>query len=169
MINAFVMLLMVFLGLFFGPELYTSATGNEIRVMGVSLQSPQIQAFLASGIAFFQFAIILFSVLDRIADTIKIIIKPVAVLLPLGAFLLAVYRTFAPIIMSFLPQELVGAAGNNPTYIIQASQDGSLTTGILITLGTMMLFLLAYRTLTAESEQVKALKAELARMRKALR
>jgi len=33
----------------------------------------------------------------------------------------------------------------------------------------MLLFLLAYRALTAESEEVRALKAELARTRRALR
>ena len=82
---------------------------------------------------------------------------------------MALYKTFAPIVESLLPQAVVGAAGDNPAYIAQAAQDGSLTRGILITLGTMLLFLLAYRALTAESEEVRALKAELARTRRALR
>ena len=169
MVSFFVLMLIVFLGLFYGPDLYTNATGTQIQVAGVSLQSPQIQVFLASGIAFLQFAIVLFSVLDRVADTIKLIIRPIAVLLPLSAFLMALYKTFAPIVESLLPQAVVGAAGDNPAYIAQAAQDGSLTRGILITLGTMLLFLLAYRALTAESEEVRALKAELARTRRALR
>ncbi len=169
MVSLFVLLLVVFLGMFYGPGLYTSATGNEIQVAGVSLQSPQVQVMLASGIAFLQFAIVIFSVLDRIADAIKLMIKPIAVLLPLLAFLAAMYRTFAPIFASFLPQAVTETVGISSVNIAQWVTSRDFATGILITFGTMLLFLLAYRALTAESDEVRALKAELARTRRALR
>ena len=169
MVGLFVLLLLAFLALFYGPSLYTNATGIDIQIAGLSLQSAQVQVFLASGIAFLQFAIVIFAVLDRIADTIKLIIKPVAVLLPLIAFLFTMYRTFAPILASFLPAEVAGAAGGGSADITQVVSSQDFATGILITLGTMLLFLLAYRALIAESEEVRSLKAELARTRRALR
>ena len=169
MIGLFVLLLLIFLGLFYGPGLYSSATGADIQVAGVSLQSAQIQVVLASGIAFLQFAIVIFSVLDRIAETFKLIIKPIAVLLPLVAFLAAMYRTFAPIFASFLPQGAAQAMGVSSADIATWVTSAQFATGILITFGTMLLFLLAYRALTTESDEVRALKAELARTRRALR
>lgn len=176
----FVLLLIIFLVAFFGgieafADFYRDYVNQQgdVRILGLlsltSLTSPEFKVFLGGGIVFLEFVIILFSMLDRIVDTIKEIIRPVAKLIPLGAFLTAIYQTFKPIVESLLPQEVVGAAGNNPGYIAQAVRDGSLTTGILLTLGTMILFILAGRALRPENEEVKKLQAELARTRRALR
>lgn len=166
----FVLLLIVFLVAFFGGiSAFNNFMGGDVKILGISLTSPEVQVFLGVGIVFLQFAIILFFMLDLIVDTIKEVIKPVAKLIPLGAFLTAGYQTFAPIVKSFLPTEVVGAAGNNPGYIVQAVNDGSLTTGIFLTLGTMILFILASRALRPDNEEVRKLQAELARTRRALR
>jgi len=168
MVAIFVLLLIGFLVAFFGgTELLNEFVGGQVQIMGTSLDSPAVQVFLGGGIIFLEFVIILFAMLDRIVDTIKEVIKPLAKLIPLGAFLTSIYQTFEPIVKSFLPKEIVGAAGNNPGYIAQAVQDGTLSRGILLTLGTMILFLLANRALRPESEEVKALKAELAKARRA--
>lgn len=168
--NIFVLLLIVFLVAFFGGiDALNQYLGGEVQILGTSLKSPEVQVFLGGGIVLFEFIIILFSMLDRIIDTIKEVIRPVAKLIPLGAFLTAIYQTFEPIIKSFLPEQVVGAAGNNPGYIAQAVNDGTLTQGILLTLGTMILFLLAGRALRPDNAEVKRLQAELARTRRALR
>ena len=167
MVGIFVILLLACLAIFYIPGLYAGSTGTEIQIAGVSMQSAQIQVLAASGIAFFQFAIVIFSVLDRIADTIKLIIKPIAVLLPLVAFLFTSYKTFSPILATFLPGDLFGTQTTADLATVVSSQQ--FATGILITLGTMLLFLLSYKALTAESQEIKALKSELARTRRALR
>jgi hypothetical protein len=64
---------------------------------------------------------------------------------------------------------VVGAGGGNPAYIATAVENGSLTEGILLTLGTMLLFILATRALSSESAEVRALRAELAKYRKVLK
>lgn len=137
--------------------------------MGTSLQGAGVQVFLGLGIAISMFAVILFSMLDRIFDTIRDTIKPLARLVPLIAFVASAYRTFWPIIVSLLPQELVGAAGDNPDFIIQTVESGAFTRGVLLTLGTMLLFLLTNRALGRESAELKALRAELAKQRRASR
>lgn len=173
MVSIFVLLLIVFLGLFYGPDLYLNAVGaagnEQLSIAGVFIQSPPIRVVLASGIAFFMISIVIFSLLDRIAETIKFIIKPFAALLPLLAFLGALYRTFAPMLANFLPQPVAQAAGVTPKNVVQWANDPEFTIGILITLGAMLLFLFAYRALTGESDEVRALRAELARTRRALR
>ena len=173
MIRWFVFFLIICLILFFGIA-YMSATNQDLDVMGAKVQVPpasdMVQVVLASGIAFFQFVIVIFALLDRIADTFKLIIRPFAVLLPLVAFLASMWQTFGPIFAGLMPQRVVEATGvdasvsmtawvNNPQFIA----------GIAITLGAMFLFLLTYKALTAESHEVRALKAELARTKRALR
>jgi len=171
MVGLFVLLLLGALALFYGPSLYTNATGQAVTVAGVAIQDiPQIQVILASSIAFLQFAIVVFSLLDRIADTFKFIIKPIAVLLPLAAFLLSSIRTFGPILAGILPGAMLDAAGANTDVSVATwVTSPDFAAGVLITLGTMLLFLVTYKALTAESAEVKALRAELARTKKALR
>ena len=171
MVGLFVLLLLITLAFFYGPSIYTNATGQAVTVAGMPIQDiPQIQVILGSAIAFFQFAIVVFSLLDRIADTFKFIIKPIAVLLPLAAFLLSSLRTFAPILATFIPDAVLEAAGaNTDASVASWVTSPEFAAGVLITLGTMLLFLVTYKALTAESPEVKALRAELARTKKALR
>jgi len=167
LLGLYIFILIGFLISFFSPNILEKLAGGDIQIMGFSLQSPELKAFLAGGIVFLEFSIILFAMLDRIVDTIREIIRPIAKLLPLVAFLTSTYQTFGPLVKSFLPQSVVGPTGNNPDYITIAVADGSFSRGILLTLGTMLLFLLANRALMSESEEVRALKAELKKARKA--
>ncbi len=168
----FAFLLIVCLILFFGIT-YMSTTGQALSVMGNTIQVPipeQFQVLFASGIAFFQFVIVIFTLLDRIADTFKLIVRPFAVLLPLVAFLAAMWRTFAPIFAGFMPQAMVEATGVDASVSMAAwVNDPVFRIGIAFTLVFMFLFLLTYKALTAESHEVKVLKAELARTKRALR
>ncbi len=171
-----VLLLLGFLAAYFGfpviSLVFTEVTGSEVRVMGSSLeqltQDPRVQVFLGGGIILIQFAIILFSMLDRIANTIREIIKPVARLIPLAAFGVAAYQTFEPLISGLLNPNFV-AEGADTAALASAVESGAITRAVLITLGTMILFLLSNRLMSAESEEVKRLRAELARTRRALR
>ena len=80
------MLLGVCLAAYFGLDVYADAVGASdlrLRYLDVSLLNENVFAFLGACILFLQFAIILFSMLDRIADTLRIIIRPLALLIPL--------------------------------------------------------------------------------------
>ena len=88
---------MVFLAAFLGfgyfdvqitdaaPPLFASLTQAGIT-------TTQIQTILGVAILFCQFAVILFSMLDPIGDTIKALIKPLFRLFPLLAFLAAIWK-----------------------------------------------------------------------------
>ncbi len=166
MVGLFVILLTVFLLAFFGGmDQLHELLGGQINIMGTTTGSPEFQVFLGGAIAFLEFVIILFSMLDRIIDTLRETVKPLARLVPLGAFITVIYQTFAPIFQDFASRGM-GAAGTDSTYIAQAVSNGTLSQGILLTLGTMLLFLLANRIFGGESDEVRALKAELAKYRK---
>ena len=94
--------------------------------------------------------------LFHIADTIRDVIKPLARLIPLGLFVLAIYRTFEPI---FTAEDPVA-------YLTEAASNGTLTRAILFSLGSMLLFVLANRALGGDTLRIKSLEAELAKLRK---
>lgn len=171
MVGIFVVLLIIFLTAFFGLDQYASAMGAEdlrIRYLGISLLSPEFRVFLGLGIVFLEFAVILFSMLDRIVDTVRETIKPLARLIPLVAFLTASYQTFAPILRNSVIIEDAGPAVQT-NYLFNVVNDSGFRAGILLTLFTMILFLLANRALRSESDEVKALRAELAKYRRLMR
>jgi hypothetical protein len=171
MVGIFVVLLIIFLSAFFGLDQYASAVGGEdlrLRYLGISLLSPEFRAFLGLGIVFFEFAIILFSMLDRVVDTIRETIKPLARLIPLVAFLISSYQTFAPLFLNSVAIEDAGPAVQT-NYLFSVVNDSDFSAGILLTLFTMILFLLANRALKSESDEVKALRAEVAKYRRLMR
>ena len=174
----FIILLIVFLGGFFGLGYFDIQISNTAPPLIASLNQAgismtQIQIILGIGILFCQFAIILFSMLDPIADTIKAIIKPLVRLVPLIAFLTSIWKTYAPVLFSILPAGVAQAFGVTKVegYMAQAVSTGAFTTGVLITLGTMVLFVVTTFALgrSQDSAQVKALKAENAKLRRQLR
>jgi hypothetical protein len=172
MVGLFVLLLVLFFGayIFFGLDLFTQLTGNELRIANMSLQSDEFQALLGLAIIICEFVIILFSMLFSIADTLRDVIKPLARLIPLGLFMLSMYRIFSPLLAVFLPSEITGAAEVDPMeYMTAAAADGTLTQMILFSLGSMLLFVLANRALGGESSEVRALKAEVAKLRRGSR
>lgn len=161
-----VLLLIIALIAYFGLGLMPQLLGGtEIEVMGVpvgSLSSPNLKILLGGAVVFLQFAIILFSMLGQIGDTIRETIKPMARLFLLIAFLASAYYMFEPIIAPVIFER-------QPPNVAAVVTDSTLTIGILLTLGTMILFLMANRSLRTESEEVKELKRELARYRRALK
>jgi hypothetical protein len=133
-----------------------------------SLQSTEFRAFLGIAIIVCEFVIILFSMLFHIADTLRDVIKPLARLIPLGLFVLAIYRTFAPLFTAFLPTEITGAAETSAiAYLTEAAANGTLTQTILFSLGSMLLFVLANQALGGETSRIRTLEAELAKLRRA--
>lgn len=169
MVRLFVFLLIICLALYFGPNLYTSTTDQAIKVAGTPVQDiAQIKVLLAGGIAFFQVAIVIFALLDQIANTIKLIIKPFAVLLPLVAFLATMYQTFMPVIAPFLPNQVASTMGADASINMTSWVNSpEFTTGILLTLAMMLFFLATYKALTAESSELRTLRAELAKAKRA--
>ena len=161
MVRAFVLLLLLLSGLYIGLEILR-VTDSDLMILGQTyslpplLESTEFRAFLGIGIIICEFVIILFSMLYGIADTIRDVIKPLARLIPLGLFVLAIYRTFEPI---FTAEDPVA-------YLTEAAANGTLTRAILFSLGSMLLFVLANRALGGETLRVKSLEAELAKLRR---
>jgi len=169
MVPLFVLLLIGFLFAFFGGvDALHEFLGGEIVVMGTSTRSPEFQVFLGGAIVFLEFAIILFSMLDHVIDTLRETIRPLARLIPLGAFLASIYQTFTPIVRDLVARS-TGTATAETVYIARAVENGTLSQGILLTLGTMILFLLANRILGTENAEIRALRAELAKYRRVLK
>lgn len=171
MVRVFVLLLLLFFGAYIGLEILR-ATQQDMMIMDTyslqSLQSTEFRATLGIAIIICEFVIVLFSMLFHIADTIRDVIKPLARLIPLGLFVTAIYKTFSPLIMGFLPTEITGAAETNPfAYLTAAAANGTLTQTILFSLGSMLLFVLANRALGGETSRIKTLEAELAKLRRA--
>ncbi|MCB0193916.1 MAG: hypothetical protein KDJ65_18340 [Anaerolineae bacterium] len=166
MITILVLLLIACVTAFFGLDFLPQILGGtQIEVMGVpvaSLDNPNLHILLGAAVVFLQFAIIMFSMLGQIGDTIRETIKPVARLFLLGAFLASAYYMFEPIIAPLF----FGQQAPNMAAVVS---DDTLKIGIMLTLGTMILFLMANRNLRTESEEIKALKRELARYRRALK
>lgn len=179
-----VILLIIFLCAFLGLRPFTASVmqAQDVSIMGISIFGVGFQVFLALGVVFLEFAIIFFSLLDRIGDTIKAVLKPLVSLLPLGAFVAAVQKTFTPIFLSILPDTWAiqfGAAniaanagiGQNESYIAQAIANGSFTVNVLLTVVTMFLFaVISYATARPAdfAAEVRRLRAENARFRKLL-
>ncbi|GEM_PF-1905422 len=164
MAGLFSLLLIGFLLAFFGMESFiVNYLGYaDVRVLGISLLSPGMQVFLGIGIIFCEFAIIMFAMLDHVGNTIKEVIKPLVKVIPLLAFGTATYRTFSPIAFNLMPQPVAQAMGG-PTYnvsIAQAVSSGSFNEGILLTLATMLLFILAVAALKERSESPEGQKSK---------
>jgi hypothetical protein len=169
MVRGFVLLLLLFFGAYIGLEVLR-ATQQEMMWGSYSLQSTEVRAALGIAIITCEFVIVLFSMLFHIADTLRDVVKPLARLIPLSLFVTAIYKTFSPLLMGFLPTEITGAAETNPfDYLTQAAASGTLTQTILFSLGSMLLFVLANRALGAESSELRALRAEVTKLRKITR
>lgn len=168
MVALFVLLLLIFFAAFFGLDQATQAFGiasNNSDILlttvgdyQVSLSRAAVRVFLGAGIVLFQLLIIIMSVFDRIMDTIKATIRPVATLVPLVAFLFSVYNTFRPIIENFLSGDV--------EFIAQTVNDPAFTQQMLVTFGLMILFLLVAAILGGESAEVRRMRSELQRYKK---
>jgi hypothetical protein len=168
-------LLLVFVAGFFGLDgiAQNVMQASDVKILGFSLLTDGFRVFLGIGILILQFAIIIFSMLDRIGDTIREIIKATVRIVPFVLFLSSTWKTFSPILATLLPPSVnntLGMASTNAS-VAQIVNSDSFSLGVILTLVTMFLFIVTTYALSGprESPQVKALKAELARARKELR
>ncbi|MDM8521236.1 hypothetical protein QUF64_14415 [Anaerolineales bacterium HSG6] len=106
--------------------------------------------------------------LDRVGDTVRDVIKPVVRLFPLVAFLSVSYNTFAPIIFSVMPNSMAQVAGEPQVSLAEAVNGPAFSEGILLTLATMMLFLIASSVLNdnRESNRVRQLETQIKRLKR---
>lgn len=169
------LILIILLFAFFGLEgfVVNYVGAADVRIMGISLLSNGFRGFLGLAIVFCEIGIILYSMLDRVGDAIRDVIKPLLRLLPLGAFLSTSYDTFSPLVYSILPVE-VSAAMGEPSYenlnFAQSVNTPAFSEGILLTLFTMLLFIITSGALskTRDSSRIGELEAQVRRYRKEL-
>jgi hypothetical protein len=138
----------------------------------LGITTDELQVLLGVAILFCQLAIILFSMLDRIGFAIIAIVKPLLRLIPLIAFLTTVWKTYSPIVFNLLPERFSEIFGISTTdgYLSQSIADGSFMLGVILTIVTMLLFVLvSYALRPGDSPQVRQLKAENAKLRKQVR
>ncbi|MEM7028530.1 MAG: hypothetical protein AAF629_02970 [Chloroflexota bacterium] len=179
-----VTLLGLFLCAFIGlrPFVTTVLQAQDVSIMGFSVFDTGLQVFLALGIVFLEFAIIFFSLLDRIGDTIKSVLKPLASLIPLGMFVSYIQKTFTPIFLSMFPQRTALQIGDaqitaessmpvNESYITAAINSGDFTYNVLLTVAFMGLFALISSAVSQPKDfasELRRLRAENARFKKLL-
>lgn len=168
--------LVVFLAAFFWLDQFTqilvglqvaNIAGDDlvlgaIRGFQISVSMTGLRVFLGGGAVFFEFLIIIMSLLDHVMDTIKALIRPLTVVVPLIAFLYSAYQTFDPIVRSLLPTEISGASTN----LVEIVSQQQFNQKVLLTFATMLLFLLFSRLFISESAQIRALKAENQRLKR---
>jgi hypothetical protein len=126
------------LALFFLPELlFDPAQGTDVKILGISILSPEFRAIVGVGIAFCELMIIVFS--SSIVLTIVEAIK----LIPLMFFVMAMYKTFWPIVSGLFPTE--GAetfSAERGTYLTDVVNNDAFKEGVLLTLVTMLFFVI---------------------------
>jgi hypothetical protein len=171
LVALFVLLLILFLGAFFGLDLLTGpAGGGDIYIATVQnndvfLSSAGIRVFLVGGILFFEFVIIVLSLFDRMINTIRVIIRPLITLIPLSAFLYSAYETFYPILRTLLPIGGEADAGR----IAEIVNNPGFNSDVLQTIGTMLLYLIVAKIIgrgVVDASEARAMRAELQRYRK---
>lgn len=174
MVIIFSLLLLIFLAAFFGLESFAVniMEASDVRILGYSILTPEFRGFLGIGAIFCEVVIISLALLDRIGETIMAAIKPIARLIPLGVFIGSAWKTLSPIVLNLLPPNVAAATGfvQDPAYISTAVTTGGLADGILLTLGTMLLFAITTYALDKrqESTQIRNLKREVERLRRAI-
>lgn len=170
------LLLIIFLAAFFWLDQFTqilaglqiaNIAGDDIvlgaiRGFQVSISKAGLRAFLGAGAVFFEFLIIVLSLLDRVMDTIKALVRPLTVIVPLAGFLYSAYQTFEPIVRSLLPTEISGASTN----LVEIVSQPQFNQRVLITFALMVLYLLFSRLFAADNAEVRALRAENQRLKK---
>jgi hypothetical protein len=161
------------LGYIFDVEI-TETTNLMAMLNDMGITRAHVQVLLGVGILFCQLAIILFSMLDKIGYAIKAMAVPLLRLVPLIAFLVSVWKTYSPVFLNLLPDQITEVFGvtkaDNYNYMVRTIDDGTFTKWVVITLIAMLFFILfSYALRPGDSQRVKALKAENAKLRKQLR
>ena len=172
----FVILLAIFAAAFIGLGYFDIQISETTSLMtflnDVGISMAEVQVLLGVAILFCQLAIILFSMLDRIGFAILAIVKPLLRLVPVLAFLTTVWKTYSPLVFNLLPDRFSEIFGVSTTddYLAQSIADGSFTRGVILTIVTMLFFVIvSYALRPSDSPQVRQLKAENAKLRKQVR
>jgi hypothetical protein len=126
---------------------------SDVRILGVSLLGEEVHTVLGIAIAICELAIVMFSMLGRIRDTIDDLLRPLLRFLPLAGFFFAFFDTFRPILSNFFPG-LFGRPEPNVT-IAQAVSRDTFSEGVLLTVGALVLFLMTNRFLKTPERTVR--------------
>jgi hypothetical protein len=172
----FVILLIIFSAVFltlgyFDVQISTNTT-LLAALNDLGITTDELQVLLGVAILFCQLGIIMFSMLDRIGFAILAIIKPLLRLVPLIAFLTTVWKTYSPIVFNLLPERFSEIFGVSTTdgYLAQSISDGTFMLGVILTIVTMLVFILvSYALRPGDSPQIRQLKAENAKLKKQVR
>lgn len=172
----FILLLLLFLAGFLGLEYV-----EEISILGVPLigtatsvgiARDTLKAIAGMGLVFCEFVVILLSMLDRIGDTLRDVVKPLIRLVPFGLFITSIWEAFSPIAFNLLPANVAESVGVARTgaSIAETVQTGNFTESILLSLAMMLLFVIATYALGVQKEsvEIKQLRAENARLKRKL-
>ena len=171
----FLMILFVCLISFLGLQYF------DIRVLGVPLVASitsvginvdTLKAVLGVGVVFSEFVVVIISMLDRIGETLRDMVKPTVRLIPFFLFLFAIWKALSPIIFNLLPPPIGETFGFTASEVSVTTfvQSGTFTEGILLSLAMMLLFVIAHNALSVhDSDEVRKLRAENAKLRKELR
>ncbi len=175
----FVFLLFTCLMGFLGLEYFSNF---DVRILDVpvvatitstGISPDALKAFFGIGVVFAEFVVVILAMLDRIGETLRDTVKPLVRLVPFGIFLGAIWNAFSPIAFNLLPDEISSAfnATNTEVSITAAVQSSAFTESILLSLGAMLLFIIAHNALgiQRESDEMQKLRAENAKLRKELR
>lgn len=172
----FVILLIIFVIAFISLGYFdvqvTENTTLLVALNDLGITTDELQILLGVAILFCLLAIILFSMLDRIGFAILSLVKPLLRIIPLLAFLTTVWKTYSPIVFNLLPDRFAEIFGVSTTdgYLSQSISDGTFMLGVILTILTMLVFVLVSFVLRpGDTAQVKQLKAENARLRKQVR
>jgi len=172
----FVILLIIFgiafISLGYFDVQVTESTTLLVALNDLGITTDELQILLGVAILFCQLAIILFSMLDRIGFAILAIVKPLLRLVPLIAFLTTVWKTYSPIVFNLLPDRFAEIFGVSTAdgYLSQSISDGTFMLGVILTIVTMLVFVLvSYALRPGDSPQVRQLKAENAKLKKQVR
>lgn len=141
-----------------------SVSGNDLVIASlggfqISMSLTSLRVFLAAGAVFFEFIIIIQAMFDRVLDSLRALIRPLVMLVPIYIFVSNAYETFEPVVRSLLPPELGGA---NPNYIAAAASNETLANNVFITFLAMLLYLFLSSILGGgTAAEVRNLRAEL--------
>lgn len=132
-------LLLFFVTAFFGLEPFATHVlgATDLRIMGFSLLGPEFKIILGLGIVFCELLIIVFSnsIVLTVIEALKVV--------PLMFFVMAMYKTFWPLISGLIPTE--GSEtfkSQNDAYLAQAVNNDGFREGVLLTLVTMLFFVI---------------------------
>lgn len=149
------MLLIILLIPFFVAEPLINSVFNarDVKVFGVSFVGQQVHTFLGIAIVICEIAIVLFSMLGRMRDTLDDILRPFLRFAPLYAFFEVFRRSFRPILTRYFP--FLFGSPEQEASIAQAVSSNAFTEGVLLSVGALILFIITNNFLSKWRRSVR--------------